>query len=111
MKKKLVPALGIAVMAGSLLVAPSAQAAARGVADVECNTWVSNTAPWTGYSNCTGMLPVVERQQVKLTCIDPRGNQWVVYGRGEGNGRTSSAKCSDNPNVGIYKVGSKVYRV
>lgn len=93
------------------MMAPSASAGESSAQDAECNTWKSSTAPWRGYSNCTGMLPVVERHQVKLICIDPRGNQWTVYGRGAGNGQTSSAKCSDNPNVGVYKVGVRVYRV
>lgn len=111
MRKKILSAFGVAVMAGSLAMAPPVNAAASRASGVECNTWKSNKAPWTGYSNCTGMLPLVERQQVKIICIDPRGNQWTIYGRGAGNGKTSSAKCSDNPNVGVYKVGASVYRI
>ncbi|MER6502352.1 hypothetical protein ABT218_23980 [Streptomyces sp. NPDC001455] len=52
-----------------------------------------------------------DKFRVKVTCIDPRGKQWVVYGRGRGNGDTSSAKCSDSPDVGVYKVGVNVYRI
>ncbi|MET9665476.1 hypothetical protein ABZY19_08885 [Streptomyces sp. NPDC006475] len=92
-------------------MAPGASAGEAVVPKAECNTWVSNRAPWTGYSNCTGMLPVVERHQVKVICVDPRGSQRTVYGRGAGNGATSSASCGSNPNVGVYKVGAKVYRI
>ncbi|MER6608494.1 hypothetical protein ABT282_21910 [Streptomyces sp. NPDC000927] len=52
-----------------------------------------------------------DKFRVKVTCIDPRGKQWVVYRRGRGNGDTSSAKCSDSPDVGVYKVGVNVYRI
>ncbi|MEV3932402.1 hypothetical protein [Streptomyces sp. NPDC049944] len=41
----------------------------------------------------------------RLTCVDPRGSTWVVYGSWKGNTQTSTAKCSDNPNVGILKTG------
>ncbi|MEU3652016.1 hypothetical protein AB0E67_04055 [Streptomyces sp. NPDC032161] len=98
-------------VAGSLLIAPSATAGEVGAQKADCDMWKSSKAPWTGYSKCTGMLPLLERQQVKVTCIDPRGKQWVVYGRGQGNGDTSSAKCSDSPDVGVYKVGVNVYRI
>ncbi|MEU8673795.1 hypothetical protein [Streptomyces sp. NPDC048560] len=92
-------------------MAPSAAARETRIANADCTVWKSSSAPWTGYSKCTGMLPLVERQQVKVTCVDPRGNLWVVYGKGKGNGETSSAKCSDNPNVGVSKVGASVYRI
>ncbi|MGW2088787.1 hypothetical protein [Streptomyces sp. NPDC001880] len=110
-RRSITSVLALATVAGSLLVAPGATAAEAGVRGTSCEVWKSSKAPWTGYSKCTGMLPVVERQQVKVICIDPRGSQWVVYGRGKGNGETSSAKCSDNPNVGVYKVGAHVYRI
>ncbi|GGV84819.1 hypothetical protein GCM10015535_30610 [Streptomyces gelaticus] len=110
-RRSITSVLAFTAVAGSLLVAPSATASEVRIQKADCEVWKSSKAPWTGYSKCTGMLPLVERQQVKVICIDPRGSQWVVYGRGKGNGETSSAKCSDNPNVGVYKVGANVYRI
>lgn len=92
-------------------MAPSASAGESVAQDLECNAWRSTAPPWRGYSNCTGMLPVVERQQAKLICVDPRGSKRTVYGKGAGNGKTSSASCGDNPNVGVLFVGANVYRV
>ncbi|MFJ3087615.1 hypothetical protein [Streptomyces sp. NPDC086838] len=100
-------AAGLALAVGSIAVtAPAASAAAVGTASVDCDTWKSATAPYEGYAKCTGMLGYpLEGVQVRLTCIDPRGTQWHVNGNRVGNGKTSSAQCSDNPSVGIYKVG------
>lgn len=109
MKKALIAALGLAFTTGSLIVAPAASAAVP--AGVECQTWKSSRAPYTGYAKCTGMLPLVEGVKVKVTCIDPRGSKWHVYGPSKGNGETSSAKCSDSPNVGVYQVGVKRVRL
>ncbi|MCP9957605.1 MULTISPECIES: hypothetical protein [Streptomyces] len=103
MKKTFIAACGIALTAMSTFAVPSASAAQ---ADVSCDTWQSSKAPYRGYAKCSGMLPwPLEGAKVKLTCIDPRGKQWNVHGKIVGNGETSSAKCSDSPNVGIYKVG------
>ncbi|MEU0135330.1 hypothetical protein ABZ172_15095 [Streptomyces sp. NPDC006296] len=69
-----------------------------------CKTWVSNGAPYTGSAYCSN-LAAFDKFRVKLTCVDPRGSTWVVYGPWKGNAKTSSAKCSDNPNVGVLKTG------
>ncbi|MEU3652015.1 hypothetical protein AB0E67_04050 [Streptomyces sp. NPDC032161] len=45
-----------------------------------------------------------DKFRVKVTCVDPRGSQWIVYGPWKENAKTSTAKCSDNPNVGVHKV-------
>ncbi|MFJ1745512.1 hypothetical protein ACIOJD_04625 [Streptomyces sp. NPDC088116] len=113
MKKQLsfISGLALAISTGATLMAPAASAGESTVQEAECNTWVSNSAPWRGYAKCTAMLPVVERFQVKLICVTPHGTTFTVYGPGKGNGQTSSAKCSDNPNVGISKVGVYVYRI
>ncbi|NEB39843.1 hypothetical protein [Streptomyces sp. SID14515] len=102
MKKIMSIAAGLLLAAGSVAVsAPTASAAS-----VDCDTWKSSTAPYKGYAKCTGMLPYpLEGVQVRVTCIDARGSQWHVNGSRVGNGKTSTAKCSDNPSVGIYKVG------
>ncbi|MEV3932403.1 hypothetical protein [Streptomyces sp. NPDC049944] len=107
MKKISSLAAGLLIAAGSIAVsAPTATAAELGAAAVDCDTWKSSTAPYRGYAKCTGMLPYpLEGVQVRLTCIDPRGSQWHVNGNRVGNGKTSSAQCSDNSSVGIYKVG------
>ncbi|MEU0135329.1 hypothetical protein ABZ172_15090 [Streptomyces sp. NPDC006296] len=107
MKKVSSLAAGLLITAGSIIVsAPAATAAELGAAVADCETWKSNTAPYKGYAKCTGMLAYpLEGVQVRLTCIDPRGSQWHVNGNRVGNGKTSSAKCSDNSSVGIYKVG------
>ncbi|WP_327369447.1 hypothetical protein [Streptomyces sp. NBC_01217] len=112
MKKVLVSAFGTAIAVASLITAPSASAAEVGTRDVTCDTWYTKTSPNVGYSKCTGMLPwPLEGAAVKLTCIDPHGNQWLVYGPRKGNGKTSSAKCSSDTNVGIYKVGVSRSRI
>ncbi|MET9954606.1 hypothetical protein ABZ135_24105 [Streptomyces sp. NPDC006339] len=109
MKKTLTATLGLALATGSLIAAPSASAASS---SVDCEVWKSSTAPYTGYAKCTGMLPYpLEGARVKVICIDPRGSKWTVYGSTQGNGKTSSAKCSDNPSVGIYKVGVERIRL
>ncbi|MER7622571.1 hypothetical protein [Streptomyces sp. NPDC126503] len=111
-KKTVVTALGLAVAAGSLITAPAASAAQTGLRSVDCETWKSSRAPYTGSAKCTGMLPYpLEGAKVKITCIDPRGTKWVVYGPAVGNGKESKAKCSDNPNVGIYKIGVERVRL
>ncbi|MFE7547662.1 hypothetical protein [Streptomyces gardneri] len=112
MKKTVIAALGLALATGSLITAPTASAAQRAVTSVDCDTWKSGSAPYTGYAKCTGMLPhPLEAAKVKVTCIDPRGNKWEIYGKAVGNGKTSSAKCSDSPSVGIYKVGVERVRL
>lgn len=107
MNKMFSLAAGLVIAAGSIVAAaPAATATEVGTASVDCDTWKSNTAPYKGYAKCSGMLPYpLEGVQVRLTCIDARGSQWHVNGNRVGNGKTSSAQCSDNPNVGIYKVG------
>ncbi|MFD4221284.1 hypothetical protein [Streptomyces griseus] len=113
MKKTFSMVAGFAVAVGSIAIsAPAAQAEQFAPAAVDCEAWKSSSAPYTGYAKCTGMLPFpVEGAHVIVTCIDPRGSQWHVTGKRVGNGKTSSAKCSDNPNVGIYKVGFKRTRI
>ncbi|MEU9762637.1 hypothetical protein ACFYYY_05825 [Streptomyces sp. NPDC001834] len=103
MKKRISTIAGITLTlaAGTLTLAPSASA---GVRVGDCNTWVSNNAPWSGSAYCSGMAKF-DKFRVKVTCIDPRGSQWLAYGPWKGNAKTSTAKCSDNPNVGVLKVG------
>ncbi|SFY11663.1 hypothetical protein OH786_12490 [Streptomyces atratus] len=103
MKKKVSVVTGIALTltAGTLALAPGASA---GVRVGDCNTWKSNRAPWTGSAYCSGMA-WGDEFRVKVTCIDPRGSQWIAYGPWKKNTETSTAKCSDNPNVGVLKVG------
>lgn len=100
MKKRATFIAGATLMlaTGGLISAPSASAVG------DCNTWKSNKAPWTGYAYCSGMA-WGDEFRVKITCISPHGTQFIVYGPWRSNTGTSSAKCSDNPNVGIYKVG------
>lgn len=107
-KVKLASLLGTAVAAVSLITAPSASAATSAATDVECTTWSSGR---TGYAKCTGMLPLIERFRVKVTCIDSRGSQAVVPGNARSNGQTSEASCPDSPNVGIYKLGVERWRL
>ncbi|MDV5147922.1 hypothetical protein R1T08_28065 [Streptomyces sp. SBC-4] len=102
MKKLLVSGFTAALVFGSLMTAPTASAAAEGVT---CEAWITYSSPNKGHSKCTGMLWLVEKAQVKLTCIDPHGKQWNVYGKAMGNGETSTAICSSDRNVGIIKVG------
>ncbi|WP_418958720.1 hypothetical protein [Streptomyces tritici] len=112
MNKSLAAALGLAFAAGSLILAPGASAAQQGVTSVDCETWKSSHAPYTGSAKCTGMLPYpLEAAKVKVTCIDPRGVKTVKYGPAVGNGKTSTVKCSDSPNVGVYKVGVERVRL
>ncbi|WP_432060296.1 hypothetical protein [Streptomyces sp. S1] len=115
MKKTVLAALGLALAAGPVIAAPTASAATAAqfaAASVDCDTWKSSKAPYTGYAKCTGMLPYpLESAKVKVTCIDPRGNKWEIYGPSVGNGKESKAKCSDSPNVGIYKVGVERVRL
>ncbi|MGW2088786.1 hypothetical protein [Streptomyces sp. NPDC001880] len=103
MKKRasVVAGIALALTTGTFALAPGASAGAR-VGD--CNTWKSNTAPWTGSAYCSGMA-WADKFRVKVTCIDPRGSQWSAYGPWKKNAQTSTAKCSDNPSVGVLKVG------
>ncbi|MET9555763.1 hypothetical protein [Streptomyces sp. NPDC006645] len=89
------------------MIGPGATPAA---AAADCNTWVSNSAPYTGYAKCTGMT-VLDRFRVKVICIDSRGTKTTMFGPMKKNAQTSSKKCSDNPNVGVYQVGSEVWRI
>ncbi|WP_374775490.1 hypothetical protein OG756_24250 [Streptomyces sp. NBC_01310] len=107
-KVKLASMLGVAIAAGSLITAPTASAAQSAPSAVNCKTWSSGK---TGYVKCTGMIPIIERVRVNVTCIDSRGSKAVVHGSGKGNGDTSSASCPDNPNVGLYEVGYNRWRV
>ncbi|MCX5341336.1 hypothetical protein [Streptomyces atratus] len=112
MKKALISAFAAAIAVASLIIAPSASAAEVGTQDIDCDTWYTKTSPNVGYAKCTGMLPwPLEGAQVKLTCIDPHGKQWLIYGPRKGNGKTSSAKCSTDTNVGILKVGVNRTRI
>ncbi|GHF15016.1 hypothetical protein E5082_01755 [Streptomyces griseoluteus] len=113
MKKllSLATGIGVALSIGMLPNASAATAAETGVQKADCDVWKSSKAPWTGYARCTGMLPLVERVQVKVICMGPDGKQWTLYGPGKGNGETSSKKCADDPNIGVYKVGAYVYRI
>ncbi|WP_418958721.1 hypothetical protein [Streptomyces tritici] len=90
-----------ALLAGSAAFAPAASAAG-GVGN--CNTWTSSRAPYTGSAYCSN-IAWGDKFRVKLTCVDPRGSQWTVYGPWKRNTETSTAKCSDNPNVGVLRVG------
>lgn len=100
--KRVFAASGIAaaLIAGSVAFSPVASAADVG----DCNTWTSSRAPYTGYAYCS-KIAWGDKFRVKVTCVDPRGSQWVRYGPWKKNDQTSSMKCSDNPNVGILKVG------
>ncbi|WP_326652135.1 MULTISPECIES: hypothetical protein [unclassified Streptomyces] len=100
-RASIISGVTLALTAGALVLAPGASASAQ-LGD--CNAWKSNRPPYTGSAYCSGM-GWSDKFRVKLTCIDPRGSQWLVYGPWKKNAQTSTAKCSDNPNVGIYKVG------
>ncbi|MET9665477.1 hypothetical protein ABZY19_08890 [Streptomyces sp. NPDC006475] len=91
----------LALAAGMLALAPQASADTQAG---DCNTWKSSRAPYTGSAYCSGM-GISDKFRVKLTCVGPHGTQWLVYGPWKKNTQTSTAKCSDNPSVGIYKVG------
>ncbi|NUK02887.1 hypothetical protein [Streptomyces lunaelactis] len=103
MKKNasIISGVTLALAAGALALAPGA---AAGEQVGNCHTSLSSRPPYTGTAYCSGMA-WGDRFRVKLTCIDPRGSQWLVYGPWKKNDSTSTAKCSDNPNVGIYKAG------
>ncbi|WP_326652133.1 MULTISPECIES: hypothetical protein [unclassified Streptomyces] len=104
MRKTLVTgALGFVIAAGSLTVAPTASAGESDAQAPQCNLWKSNSAPYTGYAWCKGRRPT-SIHRVKVTCVDPRGSQRIVWGPPRRSEQTSAAKCSDNPNVGILKV-------
>ncbi|MFJ1745511.1 hypothetical protein ACIOJD_04620 [Streptomyces sp. NPDC088116] len=90
--------LTLAVTAATVAMAPSASAAG------DCNTWKSNSAPWSGSAYCSGM-GISDQFRVKVTCVGPHGTTFIVYGPWKRNTKTSTAKCSDNPNVGVSKVG------
>ncbi|MGW2258485.1 hypothetical protein ACWCXE_11615 [Streptomyces sp. NPDC001780] len=103
MKKGISAIIGVALAttATTVIIAPSASARIQAG---DCNTWRSNSAPWSGSAYCSGM-GITDQFRVKVTCIGPNGNQFIVYGPWKKNTKTSTAKCSDNPNVGVYKVG------
>ncbi|MET9555764.1 hypothetical protein [Streptomyces sp. NPDC006645] len=101
MRLKIAGLLGLVLAAGSLTMG-STTAVADPIAS--CNTWKSNSAPWSGSANCTG-LGISDTFRVKVTCIDSRGTKTVLYGPWKRNHQTSTKKCSDNPNVGVYKAG------
>ncbi|WP_411081995.1 hypothetical protein [Streptomyces sp. cmx-18-6] len=112
MKKIFSLVAGTAVAAGSLFLSvPAANAAdaAQVSADAlpKCKAWKSSGAPYKGYAKCTGMSPY-RYAVVKVTCVDPRGKKWIIAGTKAKNGQTSTAQCSDNPNVGIAEVGHAI---
>ncbi|MCP9957604.1 hypothetical protein [Streptomyces sudanensis] len=84
-----------------MVFAPAASAGG-GVGD--CNTWKSSRAPYTGYAYCS-QLALGDKFRVKVTCINPQGKQWTIFGPWKRNTEKSSAKCSDSPNVGVLQVG------
>ncbi|WP_424861856.1 hypothetical protein [Streptomyces sp. MMS24-I29] len=43
--------------------------------------------------------------RAKAICIDPHGSKWTVYGPRKSSGQTSTVKCGDNVNVGVYQAG------
>ncbi|MFJ3087614.1 hypothetical protein [Streptomyces sp. NPDC086838] len=88
-----------AVLATAGAVAPAASANVG-----NCKTWTSNKAPYTGSAYCSE-IATFDKFRVKVTCVDPRGSTWVVYGPWVRNTKTSTAKCSDNTSVGILKTG------
>ncbi|WP_432060297.1 hypothetical protein [Streptomyces sp. S1] len=90
-----------ALLGGAAALAPAASASGS---VGNCNTWTSSKAPYTGSAYCS-KLAMADKFRVKLTCVDPRGSQWTVYGPWKRNTETSTAKCSDNPNVGVLRVG------
>ncbi|CAM5414917.1 hypothetical protein [Streptomyces narbonensis] len=100
--KRSFAAFGItaALLGGSAVLAPAASAASVG----DCNTWTSSRAPYTGSAYCS-KIAWGDKFRVKVTCVDPRGSQFTVYGPWKRNTETSTAKCSDNPNVGVLRVG------
>ncbi|WP_329621569.1 hypothetical protein OG357_14620 [Streptomyces sp. NBC_01255] len=100
--KRSFAAFGItaALLGGSAALAPTASAGTIG----DCNTWTSSRAPYTGSAYCS-KIAWGDEFRVKVTCVDPRGSQWTVYGPWKNNTQTSTAKCSDNPNVGVLRVG------
>ncbi|MFD4221285.1 hypothetical protein [Streptomyces griseus] len=99
--KRTISALSItaALLATAGAMAPTASANVG-----NCKTSVSSGAPYIGSAYCS-KLAAMDKFRAKITCVDPRGSTWLVYGPWKGNAKTSTAKCSDNPNVGILKVG------
>lgn len=90
--------LTLTLTAGGVFAAPHAAAVG------DCNTWMTDKAPYGGSAYCSGMA-WGDEFRVKLTCISPHGTQFIVYGPWKKNAKTSSAICSTNPSVGVYKVG------
>ncbi|MEU1490106.1 hypothetical protein ACFYPA_23320 [Streptomyces sp. NPDC005775] len=88
-----------AALATAGVMAPTASA---GVGN--CKTWTSNSAPYTGSAYCSE-IAAADKFRVRVTCVDPRGSTWIAYGPWVKNTKTSTVKCSDNPNVGILKTG------
>ncbi|MEU8705120.1 hypothetical protein [Streptomyces sp. NPDC048565] len=43
--------------------------------------------------------------RAKAICVDPHGSKWTMYGPKKSSGQTSTVKCGDNVNVGVYQAG------
>lgn len=100
--KRAIAAVGLtaALLGGSAALAPAASAGTVG----DCNTWTSSRAPYTGSAYCS-KIAWGDKFRVKVTCVNPQGRQWTIYGPWKRNTETSTAKCSDSPNVGVLRVG------
>lgn len=106
MKNRLIASMGgFALAAASLtLASPAAAATTRPSGDLgKCDTWKSHTAPWGGSAKCTDMARA-DSFRVELTCINSSGSQYTVLGPWKKNNQTSSAVCSQDPNVGVLHV-------
>ncbi|WP_159393538.1 hypothetical protein [Streptomyces sp. TN58] len=119
MKKKSIVQLGavaltvLSVGVGTPAVAASPTGTAPAVAsgakpgpqDASCNMWKTGGPPWGGAAYCSGMA-WADTFQVKLTCINHRGQTFTVLGPKRHTNETSSATCSSDPNVGVLTVGT-----
>ncbi|WP_329621571.1 hypothetical protein OG357_14630 [Streptomyces sp. NBC_01255] len=86
----------LAVAAGLVGAAPAPASAAG------CTVGKSGSAPWTGYAKCDVFQG--RQYRVWITCQGPTGGPFQRYGMWQRDGRISSQRCSDSPNVGITQV-------
>ncbi len=101
-KAGLASTMGAAMTVLGVAIAPTASAATSdgnvSIMSADCNTWKSGT---TGYAYCSGLGPI-DYFQVKVTCIDYRGNYFIQLGPTRGNGGTSKDDCDPNNTGRAY---------
>lgn len=102
-KVSLIAALGLAIAAGSLTAAPTASANEMGSQASGCKFWKSQSAPWTAFASCTDTD--FKAFRIIVECAGPSGSPFTKRGSWALMRGTSKAKCSDNPNVGIARMG------